>query len=763
MTPSSTRAEAGEDTTDRSAPPTPVQGPIDPTIRGGHYDLIAPNLKLAQANQSLSQSMDRTTSAGGLAAPSVSASLGSSRMSQYDPSSQGSENPQKMMQDVSGISTPTGTPRAEHKELEGSTRGSVMGDDVGDTTARMATLDVDTPDRDSTPEPPRPASPGEDEAAGRPLEEDPNQAGDLADLKAGRLHSPQPASGTHSSDQNPINNLAEAGLAQGLAMNSVPPEERKRQGGVAGQRMEDVETPDEVQEQSQASQSGDYAGSSELGVETVTDADSMATDASDTDELRLANVVHGERAAGTRLDESGTGPMTSGDTDHLKEALAEDRKLQADRDAADENDKSAMQTEEDRDEGMNRREQLVRALNQNADPEKDLQGAVDKETKERAQEVTMKTTGREPPEHQDDEPGDGAKTPTSDTKAGDAQNDGTRKSGGVDEDDGMSRIGISESGKPLGVPAHPDEPEHSGKANTLYSETAQQQVTAAKEGHEKDRNTPKTAKGDDGNRPDSGDFHGGDSGTPGTAGEGGDRPDSSDSQREDNDTTLTDPAGAEHQAGHKPMQFQVEPAPIAQPEDTLQPDSATLARETSVTPTPPSPGPENPPDFPSPPTDELDSSAETSDFEAATPLDSSMLKSFPDVPDEQKPRVQVHVSSPHTTPHKPLAEAPKADPLASDALEAVGGRVPVGTPLAKIPGHSKSLSHPPETTTSTDLGSPELVRRDSLGIEGSPSGPGKLAKRGSTRKSPKSPLLDDEDPGDFEGGDGWAVIHGQPG
>ena len=283
-----------EDTSDRSAPPTPMQGPVDAVFRSGHYDLIAPNLKLAGANQNpeVAINMDRmnsTGSAGGLAAPSIAASLGSSRASQYDPSSQGSENPEKMMQDVSGISTPTGTPRAALKELDGSMRGegSVAGDehpeDMGEVTARLEGLSVhgDVLDRDPTPEPPHISAfseaTGNDkdvDIAGPALEQDPNQEGDLDDLKRGNLTSPKPASGTHSADQNPVNNLMEATMAQGFAEHAIAPEELKIQGGAAGQRIEDVETADEVNvpesNDGGASDSAAYASASELDVRTAT-------------------------------------------------------------------------------------------------------------------------------------------------------------------------------------------------------------------------------------------------------------------------------------------------------------------------------------------------------------------------------------------------------------------------------------------------------------------------------------------------------------
>jgi hypothetical protein len=108
MTPSSTMAEAGEPTTDLSVPSTPVAAPTD--LPPGQYDLVPGNLNLASTAE-----MTRGLSSGSgprFFAPSVSSSL----VSQYDPSSKDAEEKQ-MMDDVSGISTPMGTPRAANREL----------------------------------------------------------------------------------------------------------------------------------------------------------------------------------------------------------------------------------------------------------------------------------------------------------------------------------------------------------------------------------------------------------------------------------------------------------------------------------------------------------------------------------------------------------------------------------------------------------------------------------------------------------------------
>ena len=156
-TPSSTRAEAGEETSELSIPSTPIVGSYTefaPDTASPQYDLVPSNLKLAAAEQ-MQHSLSAQSGPRSFA-PSISSSLGA----QYDPSSRGSESQYTMMNDVSGISTPMGTPRAARRDLEGSARGegSVAGDvagegDMEDLGNRLEGLGVDARDRESTPGP----------------------------------------------------------------------------------------------------------------------------------------------------------------------------------------------------------------------------------------------------------------------------------------------------------------------------------------------------------------------------------------------------------------------------------------------------------------------------------------------------------------------------------------------------------------------------------------------------------------------------------
>jgi len=220
----------------------------------------------------------------------------------------------------------------------------------------------------------------------------------------------------------------------------------------------------------------------------------------------------------------------------------------------------------------------------------------------------------------------------------------------------------------------------------------------------------------------------------------------------------------------RPMQIHLEPAPIAQPiEEAATETTASHAHGTET-----DPAQYNEADEPSLASgedgDDLLSSSENQEGQnitwpnaphndpdslspndkaelpsaASTPIDPNFLKSFPDVPDESKPRVEVHVTSPTTTPHK------------LESRESFSFSKPDDTPT-KLPRSAKSLSIAP------DMGSPPAQADDQDLLEISESAqdvaPG-LSKRLSAKRSPKSPLLGDEDPGDFEPGEeGWAVVH----
>lgn len=145
MTPLSTRAEAGEDAPSEFSMPTTPQA-LNPELTRPGYDLVPGNLALAAGPQ--------------LQALASSPSISSSLVSQYDPKSEGEESAN--LRDVSNVSTPTGTPRQAHKALEddvsisgsaaGSARGSTRGpDEIEDKMAASKLEDDQTPEPDVAP------------------------------------------------------------------------------------------------------------------------------------------------------------------------------------------------------------------------------------------------------------------------------------------------------------------------------------------------------------------------------------------------------------------------------------------------------------------------------------------------------------------------------------------------------------------------------------------------------------------------------------
>lgn len=532
-TPSSTIAEPGEDTSELSVPSTPLAGhsaELPSDMSSAHYDLVPSNLKLAAAEQ-----MQRglsATSATKSFAPSVSSSLAA----QFDTSSEGSEVQQTMKNDVSGISTPTGTPRAAHRELDGSARGegSVAGDaDMEDIGDRLSVLGLDARDRDVTP---------------GPGLEDPNKADDLKALKSGELQPRQPVLGQHTVDQNPINNIAEAGMGQNLDKYNILEEEMMEQSGEAGKRTGDEFDQPDVKPPTPPS-------------------GSLKNDGSD----------------GARTEHVGT----KGASHWFGAEFGSEGKNQSDSEV-EHNAKSGLEDKEDR-------------------------------------------------------------------------------------------------------------------------QTPPTVVAAAS------RSPPPAAL----NKESSG------------------------------DTVYLPPPGTSHDnydPTQKPMQVQIEPAPIAQPASLDDLGATFVFHPTDVEEPDESAADEPSPTFPSAPNDDPDvlQPIETGVTRTgtSTPIDATFLRSFPDVPDEEKPRVEVHVSSsPANTPQK----------FRSSSMN-----IPE-TPLADLPGTSKSLSHPPVEEEQTPIGSGGK-QLSSLEVDTTPQPRESLSKRLSTRKSPKSPLLGDEDPGDFEPGEGWAVV-----
>lgn len=755
--------------------------------------------------------------------------MGSSRVSQYDPGSQGSENPASMMRDVSGISTPTSTPKAERRELEGSVRdeGSVVGEgELDDLGRRLEGLGIDNVEVVSTEHtngehdkaPPHdspsahegeiikagevdgkvivgerneadedqqedvatpsvelkvdlgarhpndmadPSAPSQEQAkedipiesdekiddiVGHPLDEDPNQASDLDALKAGDLERERTPSGTHTVDQNPVNNIAEAGAVQGFDEQVVLPHEMKQQGGVAGQRMEDIEKPTSIEPPKEQVEEDDTYD--EMDIHTATDPSQTQSQSAKTAKGRpkdqMPDIIEGSGAAGIRLDDAtdaGAGPMTSGETDELKDLLVTQRTKEAEREGLNQGQEKDLQTEEDRDEGVSRKAQLIKALDQNKDVDADMQEETDEARREKAHAVTAAMTKEQrdeeaendeqtkPDEEEREEGGHKEKGP-------EEQHDEEQSKAGADGDVGNKE---EEQTKPGSKGTSGETNKEENKEEDEEENNDHAQSTPAPNAAPQDRSEEDV--GPVVEEPSS------------EATESTDSVEDVTTSKDQFDDALgTAPSPATDSAAEpttKPLQVQIEPAPIAQTIDETETSKSGADEQIEASPdkskTDDSASNPTSPTFPTPPQDDPDvvdpNPAIVDEPESIEPIDSSVLKSFPDVPDEEKPRVEVHVSqSPVSSPHK---NSKIDDPE---------------TPLAKIPGKSKSLSH---SDLSDRAGSqtPEHGRRDSLDVDATPTDKmNKSTKRLSTRRSPKSPLLDDEDPGDFEHGEGWAVV-----
>ncbi|ORY26152.1 hypothetical protein BCR39DRAFT_541999 [Naematelia encephala] len=595
MTPSSTRAEAGDSTSEFSAPSTPVANAA-PELPPPEYDLVPGNLRFAAAGMP----WDLANSSGYL--QSVAPSVASSLVSQYDPSSAGSETAGRMG-GVSGISTPSGTPKAAHRQLDGSRlgEGSIRGEgsevDELDVVARkLEGLDVDVPDRDPTPEPPTinissdkepllyQDTPGpahnpipheamagaSDEAAvGTNLEHDPNTDGDLAALKAGELNHPPT---DQVVDESPLEFLAQAGQAGTQVERSATPEAPKEPS--PGELMGFLKRPDVIEEPSP--HEADTEGVLEVREATPIQTEDLAS-AEDRTPVDDVPEAQGSEDAEDGLEEQG----------------------------GDKRQRSSMSTDE---------RKVV-------------------EDWQHSQGITY--------------------------EASEAEN-------AVEPD---SKEITDQSDKPV-------------SAAQLKTESEPNPILPT---------------------PPSGDPI---------------------------DTPLA----------RKPLQLHLEPAPIAQPlDEDLSPAKPTDEKFSADTEQKQieeedTDGETTPPAFPTAPINDFDdeptdSEPPLSTNSESTPIDSSVLKSFPEVPDESKPRVEVHVQSPQSTPQKHRASF--------DANQ---------TPLAILPGQSKSLNAYNSPPADADLDTTPQQNQSGLN------------KRHSTRRSPKSPLLDDEDPGDFEPGEGWAVV-----
>lgn len=791
-TPSSTRAEAGDAVSEfsLSIPSTPM-GNSTPPLPAPEYDLVAPNLKLATGSTPRPMTPGISSQSAKFA-PSVSSSLATQSV--------GSEEEIQMMADVSGVSTPMGTPRAERRGLgEGSVAGegsvggdgSVAGDeegsikDLNDKTDKLG-LDENTPPSDETLSTPvnevkAPAVPEPFEAAvsEKDLESpptpksaasssDPNKAQDLAALKQG-----QPHSSLSNAPSRDIDDMAANAMAKNLGEYVIAPEEKKIQGGEAGQFMEDVEIPDEILVPP-AQTKQEYGGEEELQIQEV--GKEGDKDVIKTDEEKAAEqpnvVVVGKDVPATQSAKSEEPVPIKTD---LEKAAEEPDVVTVGEDVPP--TQSAEESEPIKTDSERAAEEPdVVAAGENvpvASTDGTANKAVIKTDAEKAAEAPdVVTVGKDVPATQSASQGDDEKVvKTDEEKAAEApdvvvvgkdvpevqsaEQDGSPIK--TDIEKAANAPDVATVGEDVPAVQSGDGEESAGLIKTDEEKAAEkpdvvvvgQDVPAIQSAED---NTPTTETKVD---------------QPQVAAVGSE--------------VLPGDVSSDREKDVK--QFEVEPAPIAPSVQPNTPAFLDVPSPVEIVDDEKTPTGEAAPDFPTPPAADPDvvdpisettSSAELvstqqsaiatqSELAAApeTPIDKSMLKYFPEVPDEEKPRVEVHVSSPAVTPAKSKRESignPKSPTglPASSSERSLGGE----SDVANLQGQSKSISHPTLdniTPSKSSLYAAEGDSSDQLDTM-TPEAGKRLSKSSSMRKSPKSPLLDDEDPGDFEPGEGWAVV-----
>jgi len=643
-TPSSTRADIGEETTELSPPTTPVAAPEMPQddnlIRS---DLTPHNLP---ANAVAANPLLRSLSGG--PAPSLTSSMAS----QYD-SKGGSEDQTQMMHDVSEISTPMGTPRAAARGLEGSVGGgSVEGGSVADIDDLGSRLEgLDTGDRKEG---------GSDaaeslaaSAQGENLEENKEEIKEPAKEEAAE---PVKDEGAEPAKEE-----------EDISMDNNTPKEKDTSPAteeiIAKTSAEEETVHEPMAGEAPTDHPQGILQDPNATVETIEleNNDPKPTESSDRD------------------------PNLDDDLDDLKAGKLGHSKS------------SDMPTDEI--------------------PADNLSGAMlgQDEIEPQLSKDEVKHQGGVAGQRMEDvENPDQIISP--DDVESNVDDGGPEIEDATPSNDALENRGVAiEDGKDLGPRGTLDGPQkfsveflEESRGTEKAAELDQSEYHMRKKG-ESEKEDKESAVVDE-------KFEGGE-------GKTGEAP----ASQAEESTLPAEDKDADTNA--KPIQVQIEPAPIAQPASEPE-DIQQMVPDTSDEPTPSAEI--VPPTFPAPPSEDpdvVDPISSANSDRASTPIDPSIVKAFPDVPDEEKPRVEVHVSSPLTTPSK------------EKTINSV-------TPLADIPGKSKSLQSLAAESEQDD---------DLEASADTPEG-AKHKRRLSARKSPKSPLLDDEDPGDFAPGEGWAVV-----
>ncbi|WWC89056.1 uncharacterized protein L201_003974 [Kwoniella dendrophila CBS 6074] len=607
---------------------------------------------------------------------------------------------------------------------------------------------------------------------------DPNQAPDLADLKAGKLGAAGDENRQESGPEEqpsqkvgldiPANAMVGDSHTQNLAEHDIPLDEVKKQGGEAGQHIDDVETADQVIEpgEEESQDISNYNGgiNEKEGVVHVgpgeTEIQERGTKKSELDSVHMTP---------SKKDDDG---------DHAKERGSSNETKNEDKS----NNSNPYLNENDR--PKNDDPDLINPTYKGDDSESAKQDPYKPENKQSTLQEAAKPIKEiekndqdngdeydQPKNHSSDrndlkQDGDDVEMENTEFRSDEHQDRPTQDVDPVEVTSSVAE-NVGESTQPTNVEVPPTPNNANMESTDQKEEIETKHDTSSRSLPEDDSpSTPKQEKTNlDAEQVET------KTEQPRVSAIG--------DQVSKDDVTST--------SSSEPKQLHVEPAPIAQPASEDEPfhtakESITaetsseaetsIDRETPSFPEPPTADPDiedpisTPAELEIPPNDNsLNNNAVT------TPIDGTFLKSFPDVPDEDKPRVEVHVSSPITTPQK--SKQPIKENKTEDSDEKDGGgeefEIPnsfPNTPIANIPGKSKSLSN--SRLSVSDPTEEELNDKNNDGDKGEGEempqqiqtlkSSGSLSKRLSTRHTPKSPLLDDEDPGDFEPGEGWAVV-----
>lgn len=754
MTPSSTRADAGEEVTDFSPPATPNANPELPPSDDNFVrsDLTPNNLPAdAIATNPMFKNLQSQSGGGPGAAPSITSSMAS----QYD--SKGSGDQTQMLLDVSGVSTPTGTPRAAHRDLEGSLAGSARGEgsvaDADDLSKRLEGMDVrddekddneeQLVDRDPTPETPK----AEDSIAAQ----DDDEQG-ARDVDMGETNEAAKDDGTYVTtdmDADAADFEAEKGHGGAEPVPELPVDGRLTHDPQGA--LKDPEAKIEYTTKNEDAESKPHVSSSSDKRDPNEDED---LDALKQGKLHpSASPAPGQPEAGKHtLDQNPLNNLVEASlsqdvaehqlsTDETKHQGGVAGQRMQDVDNANEviqPDETTPSGNASTDGGPEIRDATPVPVSTKGDEPLGPKGALDGPQKfnvewleqGRGQSKAADLDGQE--YHFKDTPGDDKTTEKDESKSTDKSDDSVESE--VKEDD------LKSTG------------EDGADSPTVAADTTADVDRQIEETQSQDKNILQS--------------------------------------QEDMAPVLPDAPSTEPKVeSSRPTQIHIEPAPIAQPSTAADDDvtpGATLAGssasvlDTSDEPTPSASAdaelePTSAPQFPDPPSEDPDvvdpisnsnsqpqtrptsSVFDDSQSGVSTPIDPSFVRAFPEVPDEQKPRVEVHVSSPVNTPKKAIQTqesgvgAETASGSGGDGDKARSRVNQDGTPVADLPGTSKSLSYPDLSRSESGLSESDENHTNTRTPEG-------LNKRLSARRSPKSPLLGDEDPGDFTPGEGWAVV-----